>query len=178
MRHALGGVLLTIALLGCGGGDSNEPEDPFPDVEGLYQVSGTFDDLPANQAFFDGTLTLTQASQETGDLQGSLSLLVTIDDDIFNIVDTELTPASVSPSGVIAFTAADPSGTWTFSGTASGTLITDGRHTLSAGSDNFSGPWQADATSSIRASVKRGTPRPSSFGEAMERLRAVAKEVN
>jgi hypothetical protein len=175
MRLALGGVLLTTALFGCGGGDSNEPEDPFPDVAGLYEVSGTFDDLPANVAFFDGTLTLTQASQATGDLQGTLSVLVTIDDEIFNIVDNALTPASVSPSGVIAFTAADASGTWTFSGTASGSSITDGRHTLTAGSNSFSGAWQADVTSTIQASVKQGAPRQSSFGEAMERLGAVAK---
>ncbi len=54
MRLALSGVLLTTALLGCGGDDSNEPDDPFPDVEGVYEVSGTFDGIPTNQAFFDG----------------------------------------------------------------------------------------------------------------------------
>jgi hypothetical protein len=175
MRLALGGVLLTIALLGCGGGDSNDPGDFFPDVEGVYEVSGTLDDLPANQAFFDGTLTLTQASHETGDLEGSLSVVVTIADDIFNITDNELTPASVSPSGVIAFTAADPSGTWSFSGTAAGSSIIDGRHTLSDGTRSLSGPWQANRTSSVRAGLKRAAARSSSFGEVAARLRAVAR---
>ena len=49
MRLALGGVLLTIGLLGCGG-DSSDPDEPFPDVAGVYEVEGTFDDLPANDA--------------------------------------------------------------------------------------------------------------------------------
>jgi hypothetical protein len=150
MRLALGGVLLTIALLGCGG-DSNDPDEPFPDVAGVYEIEGTLDDLPANVAHFEGTMELTQASRESGDLEGSLDVLATIDADIFNISDDNLSPASVSPSGVIAFTAADPSETWTFSGTASGNSIINGRHTLSDGNNSFSGPWRADVAASVGA---------------------------
>jgi len=174
MRLALGGVF-AMALLGCGGGDGNEPEDPFPDVEGVYEVSGSFDDVPASEAFFDGTLTLTQASPEAGDLEGSLSVLATIGDDVFNVVDNALAAASVSPTGVIAFTAADPTGTWTFSGTVSGTSIIEGRHTLSDGSISVSGPWLADRASSTQTSAKRAAPRRSSFSETAEQLRAVKR---
>ena len=38
MRFALGGMLLTtLAVLGCGGDDSNDPGDPFPDANGAYE---------------------------------------------------------------------------------------------------------------------------------------------
>jgi hypothetical protein len=149
MRLALGGVLLTIGLLGCGG-DSG-PDEPFPDVAGVYEIQGTFDDLPANEASFEGTLELTQASQETGTIGGSLAVLATLGEDIVNVTDDALASASVSPSGVIAFSAGQGSATWTFSGTASENSIINGRHTLSAGSDNFSGPWRADIAGSVRA---------------------------
>ena len=151
MRHASGCALLTIALLGCGGGDSNDPGDPFPDVAGVYEIDGTFDDLPANDAHFEGTLELTQASQESGALGGSIAVLATLGEDIFNVSDDALSSASVSPSGVISFTAGDGSATWTFSGTASGNAINSGRHTLSSSSGNASGPWQANVAATVRA---------------------------
>ena len=38
MRFALGGMLLTtLAVLGCGGDDSNDPGDPFPDANGAHE---------------------------------------------------------------------------------------------------------------------------------------------
>lgn len=166
MRLALRGAPLALALLGCGGGDGNDPGDLFPAVAGTYQVDGTFDDLPPEDAHFEGTLTLTQATTETGDLEGSLSLLVTIGTDIFSISDDALVPASVSTSGVVAFTLADPSGTWTFSGTAAGTSITDGRHTLSDGTNTLSGSWQANPAATVR--VARAAP--ADFRDLLHRL--------
>lgn len=148
MRLALGGVLLVLFVSGCGGDDGNEPEDPFPDVEGVYEVEGTFDDLPSSEASFEGTLELTQASRESGDLEGSISVLATIGDEIFNVSDEELSAATVSPSGVIAFTAGAAAATWTFSGTVSGNSIANGRHTLSDGEQSISGPWSGDVAGS------------------------------
>ncbi len=109
-------------------------------------------------------------SQASGDLGGSLSVVATIGEGIFNISDAALVPASVSPNGVIAFTAADPSGTWTFSGTASGASIVSGRHTLSDGSNSIAWQWEGDGTGSIQASAQRATLRPSTFGVLAERL--------
>ena len=146
MRLALSGVLLTLALLpACGGGDSNEPEDPFPDAAGVYQVTGGFDDLPSNVGSFTGTLEITQASRSSGTLGGSAAILATIDGQVFNISDPALDDANVSPSGVVSFTIVQ-GGTWTFSGTLAGNSITTGRHTLSAGGESFSGNWQANRT--------------------------------
>lgn len=158
MRLATRGVSLLLAalLLANCGGDSNEPEDPFPDAAGIYEVGGGFDDLPSSQASFEGTLELTQASRESGTLQGSASLLVELAGDVFNITDDVLSGATVSPGGVISFTMAGGSSTWTFTGTLSGNNITQGRHTLAGGEDNFSGDWFATRVtgSSARAALR------------------------
>ena len=149
MRIALTGVLVSLLAFGCGGDGGNDPDDPFPDVAGRYQIEGTFDDLPTSEASFEGTLELTQASQESGDLEGSISVLVTIGGEDIDIRDNDLSPATVSPTGEISFMAADPGGTWTFTGTHTGSGITDGRHTLSDGTRSFSGPWTGDQTSAV-----------------------------
>jgi hypothetical protein len=166
MRFAPGGVLLTLFLSACGG-DSNDPGEPFPDVEGVYALEGTFDDLSPSEGSFEGTLELTQASQESGALGGSMTILATLGDDIFNVAYEELSDASISPSGTISFTADDGIATWTFSGTASGSSIINGRHTLSDGSQSMSGAWHGDAARPIRSVVgPRESPR-----ELLSRLR-------
>ena len=147
MRLALSGVLLPLTLLTACGGDSNEPEDPFPDAAGVYQVSGGFDDIPSNVGSFQGTLELTQASRSSGTLQGSAAIVATLEDDVFNLSDPAIASANVSPSGVLSFTMVGAAATWTFSGTLSGTTITAGRHTLSDGVQSFSGNWQGNRSS-------------------------------
>jgi hypothetical protein len=149
--RALGcATLLSVSMLGCGG-DSNGPDEAFPDAAGVYNVTGSFDDLSSSVAHFEGTLTLTQASRESGTLGGSAAYLATIGDDVFNLTDDAIDGAAISPTGVISFTLADPSGTWTFTGTLSGTAIISGRHTISGGSSSYSGPWSATtATASIQ----------------------------
>ncbi|HUF36198.1 MAG TPA: hypothetical protein VMN37_09620 [Gemmatimonadales bacterium] len=143
MRHAMRGVLFSFALLtACGGSDANEPEPPFPDVAGVYDVSGGFDGIPTSVGSFAGTLELTQASRSSGTLQGSAAILATIDGSVFNVGDASLANANVSPAGVLSFTMADNSGTWTFSGTYSSGTIGQGRHTLSSGGESLSGNWQ------------------------------------
>lgn len=167
MRFAPSGVLLTLLLSGCGGDKSNDPEQPFPDVQGIYEIEGAFDDLPAGESSFEGTLELTQASQESGTLGGSMTILITLGDDIFNVAYEDLSDASVSTSGTISFTADDELVTWTFSGTASGSSIINGRHTLSDGSESISGAWRGDAAGSIRSLVVS----PRSPRELLSRLR-------
>ncbi len=147
MRLALSGVLLPLTLLTACGGDSNEPEDPFPDAAGVYQVSGGFDDIPSNVGSFQGTLELTQASRSSGTLQGSAAIVATLEGDVFNLSDPAIASANVSPSGVLSFTMVGAAATWTFSGTLSGTTITAGRHTLSDGVQSFSGNWQGNRSS-------------------------------
>jgi hypothetical protein len=170
----LSGVLLPLALLAtaCGGGDSNEPEDPFPDAAGAYQITGGFDDLPLNVGSFQGTLELTQASRSSGALQGSVAILATIDGDVINISDPTLDGANVSPSGVLSFTIVQ-NGTWTFSGSLSGNSISSGRHTLSVGGDNLSGNWQGTRASSSVVATTLVAGR-SFLGTLRERLRAAS----
>jgi hypothetical protein len=129
-------------------------DQAFPAVAGVYNVTGTFDGLPASEASFSGTLTLTQASRTAGTLAGSAAFVVRIGTDVFNVADNILDQASVSISGVVVFTLSDASGTWTFTGTHVATRFGDGRHTLSAGGDNISGSWQASqATTGIAAQL-------------------------
>src|SRR5687767_9039786 len=134
MRLALRGApyLLALAFIVACGGDSNEPEDPFPDAAGVYEASGGFDGIPSADGSFEGTLDLTQASRQSGTLEGSAAFLAEIDGEIFNLAD-EVGSATVSPSGVIVFTLGEPGATWTFTGTLSGNNIGQGRHTLSSG---------------------------------------------
>ena len=159
MRLALSGLLLALSLLpACGGGDSNAPEDPFPDAAGVYQVSGGFDGIPSSIGSFSGTLEITQASRSSGTLQGSAAILATIDGNVININDPVLDGANVSPAGVLSFTLADNSGTWTFTGILSGNAVTGGRHTISAGGESLSGNWQGARTAAARAIAAGGMP--------------------
>jgi hypothetical protein len=159
-------VLLVFAWAGCGG-DSSGPTETFPDVAGVYNVSGGFDGLASSIAHFEGTLTITQASRASGALSGTTAYLVTINGDVFSVSD-EVERATVSQSGAVAYTLTDASGSWTFSGTLSGTAIINGRHTISNGSSSFSGPWAATrATSSIQS---RSSNIPASIEGLTKRL--------
>jgi hypothetical protein len=167
MRALVCATLLSVSLLACGG-DSNGPDPVFPDAAGVYNVSGSFDDLASSVAHFEGTLTVTQASRESGTLGGSAAYLTTIGDDVFNVTDDAINGAAVSPTGVISYTLVDPSGSWTFTGTLSGTTITNGRHTISAGSSSYSGAWSAaTATASIQ---RRASAASLSLKGLAERL--------
>ena len=73
------------AVYACGGGDSLESE-PFPAAAGVYNVTGRFDDLPSATSYFTGTLTLTQVSRQSGDLAGSISLVLRVEDEIIETV--------------------------------------------------------------------------------------------
>jgi hypothetical protein len=148
-------AILGAGVLACGGGDSNDPGDPFPGAAGTYAMTGGFDDVPSTVASFTGTLTLTQATQESGELGGSAQIVAQINGETFNVADPVLGAASVSATGTVAFTMADPSGSWTFTGELSGTNIARGRHTLNGGtSGTFSGDWSANRQSSVRADLK------------------------
>jgi hypothetical protein len=153
MRALVCATLLSASLLGCGG-DSTGPDEAFPDAAGVYNVSGSFDDLPSSVAHFEGTLTITQASRETGTLGGSAAYLATIDGNAFDVTDDAIDGAAISPTGAISFTLVDPGGSWTFTGTLSGSTIIDGRHTISDGSSSYSGAWSATTAS---AGIQRRT---------------------
>jgi hypothetical protein len=161
-------LLVSLAVIGCGGGDSNAPNPAFPDAAGVYSVSGDFDGLTPAEASFVGTVTLTQASREGGTLGGSASITATVGSDAATASDDALDQASVSQTGALAFTLVDQSGTWTFTGTLSGNSITGGRHTLNVpGSGTISGNWTGTRTA---ASALVMSPR----GTATD-LRALAR---
>jgi hypothetical protein len=134
-----------IIVAACGGGSDATAPEPFPDVSGVYNVTGTFDDIPASQGSFSGTLTLTQNSRQEGTLGGTFAVTVTINGNVLTGTPS-LQQASVSPVGVVSFILSDGGiETWTFSGTRSGAIIS-GRHTLSDGTSQFSGNWTTGAS--------------------------------
>jgi hypothetical protein len=143
---SMASILLGLSLAGCGGdgGANTGPDDPFPDVAGVYNVHGGFDGLTNDEATFVGSLVLTQASRQTGELTGTMSVTATINGQVITAGNVQILSASVSPSGTVSFQLGRLStgGSWTFSGTSAGETIT-GRHTLTDGSSSFSGDWTA-----------------------------------
>lgn len=140
------------AVYACGGGDNLEPGPPFPAAAGVFNVTGRFDDLPSATSYFTGTLTLTQASRQSGDLAGSMSLVLRVDDEIIN-VSGAVSSATVAPDGALAFELREGTNSWSFTGTKISGGIGSGRYTLSDETNNFSGGWEATqvATAALRA---------------------------
>ena len=165
-------IALSLVALGngCGGGDLAAPQPTFPDVAGVYSVTGVFDDFPANDASFNGTLTLTQTSRESGALGGTMAVTTMIGGDVTGGT-LPLRQATVTPNGEVTFVlSGDENATWTFTGTRSSTTIT-GRHTLSDGTQRFSGDWRgaiggnAPSTGSLNVAVTTsgGSPDPDGY---------------
>ena len=120
------------------------PNDPFPDVSGSYNIAGGFDGLSNSAASFTGTLTLNQASAESGTLTGTMSATLTLDGNVTTVGSVPIQSASVTPNGTVSFQLGNigNGASWTFTGTAAGETIS-GRHTLTDGSNTFSGDWTA-----------------------------------
>src|SRR5215207_3163026 len=165
--------LSSLFAVACGGGgESLAPDQPFPDVSGPYQLAGGFDGLSQSEASFTGTLTLEQASTQSGSLTGTASLTLSIDGDVSTIADVPLQAASVTPGGVVSFRLGSTTagGSWTFSGTRSAGVIT-GRHTLTDRESTFSGGWTGSApgtgpatgTLALTVSTSGGTPDPDGY---------------
>jgi hypothetical protein len=143
-------MFATVVLVACGGGDSSGPSHPFPDVAGTYNMQGSFNGIPANVAFFNGTLTITQASLDAAALGGNSNITANLNGDIFNFANS-LVNANVSTTGVVTFTIADASGQWNFTGTVANGAIT-GQHSLTDGTRTLSGTWNASKVSgTVRA---------------------------
>ena len=152
LRLSFVSFLVAVSFNGCGGdgGDTTSPEDPFPDVAGAYNISGGFDGLTSEEASFVGSLTLNQASRQSGELTGTMSATVNINGDVTTAGNVPIQSASVTPNGTVSFQLGSISngGNWTFSGTTSGETI-GGRHTLTDGTNTFSGDWSAASGSSL-----------------------------
>ncbi|HEX6616725.1 MAG TPA: hypothetical protein VF046_10505 [Gemmatimonadales bacterium] len=100
MRNIWWFVLLGAAACG---GDSTGPSPAFPAVAGTYTVTGYFDGIPSDAAFFNGTLMVTQASRQGGALGGTMAVTVNLQGDVFNIGGA-LQGANVSPNSLRAAT--------------------------------------------------------------------------
>ncbi len=156
--------LVAVSLSGCGGGKDNTGPNAFPDISGVYSLQGGLDGLTSDEAAFVGTLILSQASTETGNLSGSLTMTITAQGQVNSIGEAPLQSASVTQEGAVSFRLGpNPAAGWTFSGAVAGETIT-GRHTLTDGQTvAFTGNWSAttgtEGTGSLTvATATSGSP--------------------
>ena len=167
-RSSSGSVLATLALGACG--DSSGPKDAFPDAEGVYEVTGTFDGIASSDAHFSGTLTLSQPTRAAGTLGGSAAYTATIGARTYDLSDDSLSGAFVSSDGAVTYTMGEASATWTFTGRLSGSSIMDGRHTLSEGSGSVSGDWSAIRATTASRALPAMRPAPKALTALARRL--------
>ncbi|HEX6405783.1 MAG TPA: hypothetical protein VFZ90_01215 [Gemmatimonadales bacterium] len=166
-RRTVASIIGSLALSSCGGegGDSTGPDSGFPQVAGVYSISGRFDGLSADEAAFAGTLVLVQASRNSGDLTGSLTMTISAQGTANSTGESPLESASVTQEGAVSFRLGpSPAAGWTFTGTLVGGITITGRHTLTDGQTaSFPGTWSAttgtDGTGSLSiATASSGAP--------------------
>src|SRR3954451_14160035 len=165
-RRTVTSILLSLALSSCGGdgGGSTGPDTGFPAVAGVYSIQGRFDGLTAEQAAFAGTLILVQASQQSGNLTGSLTMTLSAQGQVNSTGEAPLESASVSQQGAVSFRLGPSAAAgWTFNGTLVGGITITGTHTLNGQTASFPGTWTAttgtDGTGSLNlATVSSGAP--------------------
>ena len=166
-RRTVASIIGSLALSSCGGegGDSTGPDSGFPQVAGVYSIYGRFDGLSADEAAFAGTLVLVQASRNSGDLTGSLTMTISAQGTANSTGESPLESASVTQEGAVSFRLGpSPAAGWTFTGTLVGGITITGRHTLTDGQTaSFPGTWSAttgtDGTGSLSiATASSGAP--------------------
>lgn len=143
--------LVLLALTGCGGGDATGPDEPYPPVAGQWEVHATFDDLPANLAFIQGTIQITQATRSAAALGGTWTFTATVGGDVISGSGIVF-QGSTTTAGDITLLLTEPAATtsWTLTGRVTGNTVA-GRHTLSDGMDSFSGNWTGQRVASVAA---------------------------
>jgi hypothetical protein len=135
------------AVIACGDDDSSGggPNDLFPDVAGVYTISGDFGGTPPGDSLVGGTVTIEQASLNASPLTGTANLTLTAQAGNLTISGVELQSASVTLSGVVVFTVERESDdlAWTFTGERAGDVL-EGTHTLMLGSVTADGEWSGE----------------------------------
>jgi hypothetical protein len=136
---------LLLAACGGGGSDSTSPPDEprFPDVAGVYAISGGFDGFTRREAGFNGTLVIRQASRDERFLDGTLSVVANFGGRASGFDNEPIREASVRTDGSIEFHVGSGSSEWRFTGDVSGTRVT-GRHTLTGSEESFPGDWTGE----------------------------------
>ena len=133
-------ALGTVAVLACGGDDTNEPAEAFPDVAGVYTVEGQFDGADPSDLSFNGTVTIEQESLEASHLTGMADLTIVSSTGSFPVNDAELLDANVNLVGDVTFSLEQSSVSWDFLGNKSGDLLS-GTHSLTLGGITYTGTW-------------------------------------
>ena len=130
------------AVLACGDDTSGGgPNDLFPDVEGVYAISGDFNET-GGDSVVTGSVTISQESLESSPLTGTASVLLTATAGNLS-VSGELVDASVTLAGVVVFTVEGGGASWTFSGERAGDVL-EGQHVLTDGSVTADGDWSGE----------------------------------
>jgi hypothetical protein len=146
MPRQLLAALGAAAVIACGDDTSGGgPNDLFPDVAGVYTITGNFTGAPTGDSLVTGTVTIEQASLETSPLTGTANLTLTAQAGNLTISNAELLDASVTLAGVVVFTVERQldAMVWTFTGERAGAVL-EGTHTLRKGGVTADGSWSGE----------------------------------
>jgi hypothetical protein len=132
------------AVIACGDDTSGgEPNEPFPDVAGVYAVEGEFDGVDPSQASFTGSVTIEQESLESSILTGTATITISTTATNIDFTGAELENAAVTLAGVVSFTITDGPASWEFTGERAGDIL-EGDHTLTVNSESMTGTWTGE----------------------------------
>jgi len=132
------------AVIACGDDTSGgEPNEPFPDVAGVYAVEGEFDGVDPSQASFTGSVTIEQESLESSILTGTATITISTTATTIDFTGAELQNAAVTLAGVVSFTITDGPASWEFTGERAGDIL-EGDHTLTVNSESMTGTWTGE----------------------------------
>jgi hypothetical protein len=132
------------AVIACGDDTSGgEPNEPFPDVAGVYAVEGEFDGVDPSQASFTGSVTIEQESLESSILTGTANITISTTATNIDFTGAELENAAVTLAGVVSFTITDGPASWEFTGERAGDIL-EGDHTLTVNSESMTGTWTGE----------------------------------
>ena len=136
-------ALAAAAVIACSDDDGNGPADSFPDVAGVYAVTGQFDGVDPSDLSFTGTVTIEQESLESSLLSGTANLTLVAPSGNTPLNGVPLNDAGVDLGGNVAFNLEQGNISWDFTGEKAGDVLS-GTHILTQGSETRTGTWTGE----------------------------------
>ena len=176
---AVTALAFAIVLASCGGESAgpNPPGPVYPALAGNYQILGSFNGIPDNIGWIDGTFSIQQPSRSSETFGGNTHIVVHIDGELFEF-EYAMSEATVSTGGAVRFVIrVSPSDAWTFTAQLNGSTMS-GNHTFiaSGATGALTGTFTATRTggSGRAAALAVGSVDGAAptLAEVLERVRA------
>ena len=136
-------ALGALAIAACSDDNGNDPNELFPDVAGVYTVTGQFDGIDPADRSFNGTVTIEQESLESSLLTGTANLTIVSTSGTTTVNGAELLNAGVDLGGNVAFDLEQGAIAWEFTGEKAGDILA-GTHVLIQGGETLNGTWSGE----------------------------------